>query len=292
MILAKKRLNSLAKNAGIRGYTKMTAKEIEKELAKLGLPMKESTGSAEIIRKSRITKGNLNRLAKKYNISGYTKMTFSDLEERLREMYRSEGRTLEEALGEESDLPPLKKNMVRTDKFDNTSIVQKEFIKEKRKIILQVVDKGIELKIKINGNKLKKRYRKEDKNQLLDSIRDMLSETNEGVLKIFLSDRVVIPFTIFRDEIKFHIPTKLDEVDYDSMRVASLPFTNYSKNILNAGDYFFYKVPTSDLGLISSMDVMNSKYIDKLPSDSFLRGAYIELSKKLGETKQLKSIRD
>lgn len=253
-------------------------------------------------RKIDYSKKELNAMARTI-ITGYTKMSVKDLFIELEKKLKSMNITIEQRYrqvfgraGEKKGTPTSPKEPPMRVDMPAKSVQRKksttEILKDKHKIKLtlsRMENNPDDIKVKVNTDiaKTKAHVRAKNIKKILDQFfADMVDK--QELLKQTMQTNVVVLYSITNQGIRFHIPTLMDEINYDGMMYKNLPFEPTPSTLteldekINNQYISYHRLTEQEMNTVSEYDIFDMNYVKNIPEDiplkKILNKIYREIS--------------
>jgi hypothetical protein len=244
------------------------------------------------------TKKELNAMAKGF-IDGYTKMSQDDLvialqnklkdmnitmEERYNQIKKEKGEEPKPTKEKEPELISPKPKKVRP---------AAEILKNKHKIKLTLTrtesnPDDINVKIKMDDHKTKGSVNAKNIKRVLDQFfADTIDK--DRLIKEASGDNYVVMYSITNKGLRFHIPTSLDEIDYDRMKIKNLPFEismremNSIHEKIGNSHVSYYRLTEGNINTIADYDIFDESYVNNLSEQEPMKVIFMDIIKKINK---------
>jgi hypothetical protein len=111
----------------------------------------------------------------------------------------------------------------------------------------------------------------------------------QSILNEILQNNLVILFSVTNQGIRFHIPTTLDEIDYERMKFSNLPFSLDPHLLIQIDDkigssyVMYHRIDEQNMNKVGEYDIFDMKYVKSMSNDTpikpILQRIYKEVSK-------------
>jgi len=260
---------------------------------------KNKTPTPEKVSLPEFTKKELNAMAKGI-ITGYTKMSREELITALQEKLRPMNVTLEERYRQlfgkqqqEQFVKPVSKQPTKEKRQpSNKRRSPTEILQGARKIKLTMEKEENNpdiLKVKVDTDIAKTKGMVPTKNikRTLDVFFADRVDKN-SLLTIVNQDNYVILYSVTNMGIRFHIPTMLDEVDYNRLKYKNLPFDIAKPLVLdeNLDKHYvlYYRLTKDEINRVADYDIFDMAYVRMMepsPIKDILEKIYKEINKEI-----------
>lgn len=245
------------------------------------------------------TKKDLNAMAKGF-IDGYTKMSQDDLVVALQNKLKDMNMTMEERYSQvKKEKGEVEKPKEKEREPELISPKPKkvrpaaEILKNKHKIKLTLMrtesnPDDIKVKIKMDDHKTKGSVNAKNIKRVLDQFfadtidKDRLMRETSG-------DNYVVMYSMTNQGLRFHVPTSLDEIDYERMKIKNIPF-EISMRELNLihekiGDSYvsYYRLTEDNMNTIADYDIFNESYVNNLSEQEPMKVIFMDIIKKINK---------
>ena len=246
------------------------------------------------------TKKDLNAMAKGI-IDGYTKMSQDDLVIALQNKLKDMNMTMEERYSqvkkEKGEEPKPTKEKEKEPELISPKPKKvrpaAEILKNKHKIKLTLMrtesnPDDIKVKIKMDDHKTKGSVNAKNIKRVLDQFfADMVDK--DRLIREASGDNYVVMYSMTNQGLRFHVPTSLDEIDYDRMKIKNIPF-EISMRELNSihekiGESYvsYYRLTEDNMNTIADYDIFNESYVNNLSEQEPMKVIFMDIIKKINK---------
>lgn len=255
------------------------------------------------------TKKQLNLMAKNF-IPGYTRLNIGELRETLERKLTGMNTTLKERYREIMGLapPPSPPNRIispvsslvsataNRKKGQNDGRMPRRSLEGGGRLKLIIARNGspaggLHIKVKTPQTSRRGVVQTKDLGKVLDRMLENQVDI-PGLMDEVMRDNKVILFTITNRGVRYHIPTTMDEVDYEKMKYRNLPafireneipLLEKGKLLLEGGCVMYHRLTEEQMSAVDGYDILDMNYVRGMGGDQPLKSVLMTIHKDISK---------
>jgi hypothetical protein len=112
---------------------------------------------------------------------------------------------------------------------------------------------------------------------------------SQSILNEIIQNNIVVLYSLTNQGIRFHIPTAMDEIDYERMKFGALPFSLDPSLPIQIDDkigssyVMYHRIDEQNMNKVGDYDIFDMEYVKSMSNDTpikpILQRIYMEVSK-------------